>query len=63
MHMYLATGGVYERKQELDHNEEIEIYLFDIDEVKKLLRDNQIAQSMHVTTLFYALAKMKVLSY
>lgn len=63
MHMYLATGGVYEKKQALDHNEEIEIYLFDIEEVKKLLRDNQFAQSMHVTTLFYALAKMKVLLY
>ncbi len=63
MHMYLATGGVYEKKQELDHNEEIEVYLFDIEEVKKLLKDNQIAQSMHVTTLFYAFAKMKVLLY
>ena len=63
MHMYLATGGVYEKKQELDHNEEIEIYLFDLEEVKKLLKDNQIAQSMHVTTLFYALSKMKVLLY
>ncbi len=36
MHMYLATGGRYEREQELDHNEEIEIYLFSVDEVKKL---------------------------
>jgi len=51
------------KKQELDHNEEIEIYLFDIEEVKQLLRDHQIAQSMHVTTLFYGLAKMKVLLY
>ena len=57
--MYLATGGVYEREQELDHNEEIEIYFFDMDEVKKILAENQIIQSMHVTTLFYALAKMK----
>ena len=63
MHMYLATGGVYEKKQSLDHNEEIEVYLFDLEEVKKLLKDNQIVQSMHVTTLFYALAKMKVLLY
>jgi ADP-ribose pyrophosphatase len=61
MHMYLATGGRYVREQQLDHNEEIEIYLFSLDEVKKLLADHRIVQSMHVTTLFYALAKMKSL--
>ncbi len=26
MHMYLATGGRYEKAQQLDHNEEIELY-------------------------------------
>ena len=61
MHMFLARGGVYEREQELDHNEEIEVYLFSLEEVKKLLADNQIFQSMHVTALYYALAKMKLL--
>jgi ADP-ribose pyrophosphatase len=61
MHMFLATGGVYEKEQELDHNEEIEVYLFSLDEVKKLLAENLIVQSMHVTTLYYALAKMKAL--
>jgi len=61
MHMFLATGGRYEREQELDHNEEIEVYLFSLDEVKKLLAENQIIQSMHVTALYYALAKMKSL--
>jgi len=61
MHMYLATGGRYEKEQQLDHNEEIEVYLFTIDEVKKLLAENKIIQSMHVTTLYYALTKMKFL--
>jgi len=61
MYMFLATGGRYEREQELDHNEEIEVYLFSLDEVKKLLAENQIIQSMHVTALYYALAKMKSL--
>jgi ADP-ribose pyrophosphatase len=61
MHMYLATGGRYETEQQLDHNEEIEVYLFTIDEVKKLLKENKIIQSMHVTTLYYALTKMKFL--
>jgi 8-oxo-dGTP pyrophosphatase MutT (NUDIX family) len=61
MHMFLATGGRLEKEQQLDHNEEIEVYLFSLDEVKKLLSENQIVQSMHVTTLYYALAKMKAL--
>jgi ADP-ribose pyrophosphatase len=61
MHMYLATGGRYEKEQQLDQNEEIEVYLFTIDEVKKLLAENKIVQSMHVTTLYYALTKMKFL--
>jgi ADP-ribose pyrophosphatase len=61
MHMYLATGGRHEREQELDYNEEIEIFLFSLDELKKLLAENQIIQSMHVTALYYALSKMKSL--
>jgi ADP-ribose pyrophosphatase len=63
MHMYLATGGKLVQAQQLDHNEEIEVYLFTIDEVKQLLRTNQIAQSMHVTTLFYALEKLGKLTF
>lgn len=61
MHMYLATGGRYEKEQQLDHNEDIEVYLFTMDEVKKLLEENKIIQSMHVTTLYYALSRMKFL--
>jgi len=61
MHMFLATGGHHEQEQKLDHNEEIEVYLFSVEEVKKLLAENQIIQSMHVTALYYALAKMKFL--
>ncbi|MFI5194213.1 MAG: NUDIX hydrolase, partial [Chitinophagales bacterium] len=59
--MFLATGGRYEREQQLDHNEEIEVYLFSVDEVKKMLAENQIIQSMHVTALYYGLSKMKFL--
>ena len=61
--MYLATGGRLVAEQALDHNEEIEIYLFSIDEVKQMLRDNQVIQSMHVTALFYALEKLGKLQY
>jgi len=58
MHMYLATGGRYVQKQNLDENEEIEVYLFSIEEVKAMLLNNQFTQSMHVTSLFYALSKL-----
>jgi ADP-ribose pyrophosphatase len=58
MHMYLATGGEKTTQQELDHNEDIEVHLLTIEEIKQLLRNNEILQSMHATTLFYALRKM-----
>jgi ADP-ribose pyrophosphatase len=63
MHMYLATGGKLVQEQQLDHNEDIEVYLFSIDEVKQLLKENKIVQSMHVTALFYGLEKLGVLKY
>lgn len=63
LHIYLARGGQLVKAQELDHNEEIEVYLFSIDEVKQLLRDNQIVQSMHVTALFYALERLGAIKW
>ncbi len=63
MHIYLATGGRLVQEQQLDHNEEIEVYLFSIDEVKQLLKENQIIQSMHVTALFYGLERLGELRY
>jgi 8-oxo-dGTP pyrophosphatase MutT (NUDIX family) len=58
MHMYLATGGKLVQEQELDDNEEIEVSLFTIDEVKEMLNNIQFSQSMHVTALFYALKRL-----
>ena len=63
MHIFLAKGGRLVKQQELDHNEEIEIHLFSMDEVKQLLKENKIVQSMHVTALFYALEKLGELKY
>jgi hypothetical protein len=54
----LATGGERTAEQHLDHNEEIEIYLYTADELRQLLREGGMAQSMHVTALFYALQKL-----
>ena len=63
MHMYLAKGGKKVASQELDHNEEIEIDLVRIDELKQMLRENKIVQAMHVTCIMYALERMGELKY
>jgi ADP-ribose diphosphatase len=55
MHMFLATGGKKVAAQSLDHNEEIEIDLLTIEEVKKLVKENKILQSMHVSCFLYAM--------
>lgn len=63
MHMFLAKGGKKVSDQNLDHNEEIQVELFTIDEVKQLVRENKIIQSMHVTCILYAFEKLGVLTY
>lgn len=63
MHIFLATGGEFTSKQELDENEEIELVFLSLDEVKELLQKQEIKQSMHVTALFYALQKMGEISW
>ena len=63
MHMYLARGGKPVAKQSLDGNEEIEVVLVSIDELKKLLRENRLVQAMHVVCILYALEKLTELKY
>jgi 8-oxo-dGTP pyrophosphatase MutT (NUDIX family) len=63
MHMFLATGGRKVSGQSLDHNEEIEIELLTIDQVKQLIKENKILQSMHVTCFLYAMQELGQLSY
>jgi len=58
LHMFLARGGKKIKAQELDENEEIEVVLLTVDELKQLLKENKIIQSMHVTCIMYALMKM-----
>ena len=63
MHMFLATGGEKVNDQKLDHNEEIEVVLVTIEELKQLLKEHSLLQAMHVTTIMYALEKLGELSY
>ncbi len=63
MHMFLAKGGKKVASQELDHNEEIDIDLVTVEELKQMIRENKIVQSMHVTCILYALEKIGELKY
>jgi hypothetical protein len=61
--MYLARGGEKVAEQSLDETEDVDVALYSLDEVKGLLRDNKIVQSLHCTTLFYALNRLGLMTY
>jgi ADP-ribose pyrophosphatase len=63
MHMFLARGGKKVGNQQLDANEDIEVDLITIDELKSLLKENKLVQAMHVTCILYGLAKLGELQY
>jgi 8-oxo-dGTP pyrophosphatase MutT (NUDIX family) len=58
-HMFVATGGQKTAVQSLDPNEEIEIILKPMDEVKLMLQHNEIKQSMHALCLFYGFSYLE----
>jgi ADP-ribose pyrophosphatase len=63
MHMFLATGGKKISGQSLDPNEEIEVELYSIDQVKQLVKENKILQSMHVSCFLYAMMELGELKF
>lgn len=63
MHMYLAKGGEKVGEQMLDESEDVEVVIYSIDEVKQLIRENKIVQSLHVSCIFYALNKLGLMQY
>lgn len=62
-HMFLATGGKKVAEPSLDHLEDLEVVFMSLDEVKELIRQNQIVQSLHVNCIVYALARLGELRY
>lgn len=58
MHMFLARGCQKVQDLNLDHNEEIEVELIPLTELKELVKQNKIVQSMHVNTIMYGLMAM-----
>lgn len=63
MHMFLATGGEKVAEPQLDHAEDLEVLIMEIDEVKQLVKDNLIHQSLHVNCIFYALNELGELKF
>lgn len=63
MHMFLAKGGRKVAEQKLDDTEDVEVMLCSMEELKQLLKQNKIIQSLHITTIFYALAELEELKY
>jgi 8-oxo-dGTP pyrophosphatase MutT (NUDIX family) len=63
MHMFLATGGEKVAEQNLDEEEEVEVVHMTIEEVKQLIREQRIVQSLHVNCIFYALEKLGEMRY
>lgn len=55
---YLARGGKKVQEQHLDAQEDIVVEEFNLAEIKDLLLNNKIAQSLHCTGLFYALMRL-----
>ena len=58
---FLCLNAKRVAEQQLDTGEEIEVVLMPVEEVKQLLNENKIVQSMHVTSLFYAFRQLEQL--
>ncbi len=57
-HLFLARGGTKVAGQALDEHEELVVEERTLAEVKQLLLENKITQSLHCTALFFALVKL-----
>ena len=63
MHMFIAKGGKKVAEQKLDETEDVEVLFYSIDELKAAVKNKQIVQSLHCTTIFYALEKLGLMNY
>lgn len=59
---YLLKGGVKTHDQNFDEHEILSVEEYSVQEVKQLLKDNKIAQSIHCTALMYGLIALGALS-
>ncbi|MBC7423467.1 MAG: NUDIX hydrolase [Ferruginibacter sp.] len=57
-HLFVASGGRKVAGQSLDANEEIDILLTPVEEVRAMLQRNEFPQALHVSCLLYAFQKL-----
>lgn len=62
-HLFLARGGTLVADQNLDHLEDLEVHIVSLDELKALVKENKIIQSLHINCIFYALDRLGELKY
>lgn len=57
-YLFLATGGKKVSSQSLDANEQIDLLLLPVEEVRAMLHSNEFSQALHVSCLMYAFQKL-----
>jgi 8-oxo-dGTP pyrophosphatase MutT (NUDIX family) len=62
-HLYLARGGKKVSSQQLDHNEEIELLTVPLEEMRRMMKANEIKQALHLACVFYAFQKLDAERY
>ena len=60
-HCFLAKGGIKTSDQKLDRGEELIVELVSLAELKELVLNNKLGQSLHTSGVFYALVKLGLL--
>ncbi|MEI7846603.1 MAG: NUDIX hydrolase [Chloroflexota bacterium] len=59
IHTFLALDVEKISHQDLDENEEIDVFLIPLDEVIRMAKDGELLQAMQVSALFFALLHLK----
>lgn len=62
MHFYLATGGEKKFEINLDNEEEVEVFEVSINEMMRMLLNDEFIQAMQCTAIYKALIKLNYLS-
>jgi 8-oxo-dGTP pyrophosphatase MutT (NUDIX family) len=57
-HLFLARGGKKVSAQHLDPNEDIELLTVPLEEMRRMLVQNEIKQALHTACVFYAFQKL-----
>lgn len=58
-HSFLVLNAQKMSKQTLDATEDIDVYLFPLDQAIAMAKSGDLPQSLHLTTFFFALAHLK----